>query len=115
MLPQASIAAYEKDGRFLPGSRQDLGRTITGVAVREGAPVPDISTPEAFKAALLKANGVSYSDPKAGGSSGTYFAALLEKMGIADQVNKNVFLGKARLRGRASCGRRPGRDWHHLH
>jgi molybdate transport system substrate-binding protein len=94
VLPQASIATYEKEGRFLPGSRQDLGRTITGVAVREGSTAPDISTPEAFKQALLKAKGVAYSDPKAGGSSGTYFAGLLEKMGIAGEVNKNVFLGK---------------------
>ena len=79
---------------FVPGSRKDLGRTITGIAVREGAPRPDVSTPEAFKSALLKAKGVAYSDPKAGGSSGIYFAGLLEKMGIADQVNRNVFLGK---------------------
>jgi molybdate transport system substrate-binding protein len=94
ILPQASIAAYEKQGLFVPGSVRDLGRTVTGVAVREGAAVPDISTPEAFKQALLKAHGVAYSDPKAGGSSGNYFAGLLDKLGIADQVNKNVFLGK---------------------
>ena len=56
--------------------------------------MPDISTPEAFKQALLKARGVAYSDPKAGGSSGTFFAALLEKLGIADQVNEGAFLGK---------------------
>ena len=85
ILPQAAMADYEKQGLFVPGSRTDLGRTVTGVAVREGAPVPDISTPEAFKQALLKARGVAYSDPKAGGSSGTFFAALLEKLGIADR------------------------------
>jgi molybdate transport system substrate-binding protein len=94
ILPQASIAAYEKQGLFVPGSVKDLGRTVTGVAVREGSAVPDISTPEAFRQVLLKAHGVAYSDPKAGGSSGTFFAALLDKLGIADQVNKNVFLGK---------------------
>ena len=84
----------ENQGLFVRGSVKDLGRTVTGVAVREGSAVPDISTPEAFKQALLKANGVAYSDPKAGGSSGTYFADLLDKLGIADQVNRNVFLGK---------------------
>ena len=94
VLPQAAIAEYEKQNLFVPGSRKDLGRTITGIAVREGAPRPDVSTPEAFKSALLKAKGVAYSDPKAGGSSGTYFAGLLEKMGIADQVNRKAFLGK---------------------
>ena len=94
ILPQASIAAYEKQGLLVSGSAKDLGRTVTGVAVREGSAVPDISTPEAFKQALLKARGVAYSDPKAGGSSGTFFADLLEKLGIADQVNKGAFLGK---------------------
>jgi molybdate transport system substrate-binding protein len=72
----------------------DLGRTVTGVAVKEGAPVPDISTPEAFKQTLLSAKSVSYTDPKAGGSSGTFFAGLLEKLGIADAVNKKALLGK---------------------
>ena len=79
---------------FVPGSVTDLGRTVTGVAVREGAPAPDISTPEAFKQALLKAKTVAYTDPKAGGSGGIMFAALLEKLGIADAVNKKAVLGK---------------------
>ena len=78
----------------MPGSVTDLGRTVTGVAVREGAPVPDISTPEAFKQALLKAKTVAYTDPKAGGSGGIMFAALLERLGIADAVNKKAVLGK---------------------
>ena len=85
---------WRKRREIVPGSRTDLGRTITGVVVSEGAPVPDISTPEAFKQALLKAKAVAYSDPKAGGSSGTYFAGLLDKLGIADQVNKKAVLGK---------------------
>ena len=54
----------------MPGSSADLGRTVTGVIVRAGTPEPDISTPEAFKQALLDARSVSYTDPKAGGSGG---------------------------------------------
>jgi molybdate transport system substrate-binding protein len=94
ILSQSAIASLDKPGMFVPGSRTDLGRTVTGVAVREGAAVPNISTPEAFKQALLKAKTVGYSDPKAGGSSGTMFATLLDKLGIADAVNKKAFLGK---------------------
>jgi molybdate transport system substrate-binding protein len=56
--------------------------------------VPDISTPEAFKQALLKAKTVAYTDPKAGGSGGIMFAAMLERLGIADAVNKKAVLGK---------------------
>jgi molybdate transport system substrate-binding protein len=111
ILPAAAIEAREKAGAFIPGSRTDLGRTVTGVAVKEGTKPPDISTAEKFKQALLKAKGVSYSDPKAGGSSGTYFAGLLEKLGIATEINKKAVLGKrgyevaqAVVDGRADIG-----------
>ncbi len=92
VLSASAIEAMEKSGKFLPGSRTDLGRTITAVAVRDGAPVPDISTVDAFKQALLKARSVAYTDPKAGGSSGTFFAGLLERLGIAEAVNKKAVL-----------------------
>ena len=94
ILSESIIAGLDKLGLFVPGSITDLGRTVTGVVVREGAAIPDISTPEAFKQALLKARSVAYTDPKAGGSSGTMFAALLEKLGIAAEVNKKAVLGK---------------------
>ena len=94
ILSASAIATLEKAGMFVPGSRTDVGRTVTGVVVKEGAAIPDISTPEAFKQALLKARSVAYTDPKAGGSSGTAFAAMLEKLGIADEVNKKAVLGK---------------------
>jgi molybdate transport system substrate-binding protein len=94
ILPAAVIETIEKAGRFVPGSRTDLGRTVTGVAVKEGAAAPDISTPEAFKQALLKARGVSFTDPKAGGSSGNYFAGLLQKLDVAEEVGKKAVLGK---------------------
>jgi molybdate transport system substrate-binding protein len=94
ILPAAAIAALDKAGRFVPGSVMDLGRTVTGVAVRAGTTPPDISTPAAFKQALLAAKGVAFSDPAAGGSSGNYFAGLLQKLGVADEVNKKAVLGK---------------------
>ncbi len=72
----------------------DLGRTVTGVVVKEGAPLPDISTPEAFKQALLKARSVAYTDPKSGGSGGTVFVEMLKKIGIFDEVNKKAVLCK---------------------
>jgi molybdate transport system substrate-binding protein len=111
ILPSAIMQALDKEGRFVPGSRTDLGRTVTGVAIRAGAPVPDISTPEAFKRALLDAKTVSYTDPKAGGSSGNFFAGLLQRLGIADEIGRKSVLGQrghdvARLvaDGRAEIG-----------
>jgi molybdate transport system substrate-binding protein len=94
ILSASIMQALDKDGAFVAGSRTDLGRTVTGVAVKEGAKPPDISTPEAFKQALLAARGVAYTDPQAGGSSGTFFAGLLQRLGIADEVNSKAVLGK---------------------
>jgi molybdate transport system substrate-binding protein len=94
IIPAAMIAALAKEGTVIADSVVDLGRSVTGVAVREGAPAPDISTPEAFKQALIAAKIVSYTDPSAGGSSGTFFAGLLQQLGIADAVNKKAILGK---------------------
>ena len=64
-------------------TRVPVARALLGIAGRAGAPRPDIATLEAFKAALLGAR-VAYSR---GGASGIYFAALLDRLGIADAVN----------------------------
>ena len=48
------MAGMEKTGKIVPGSRIDLGRIGLGVVVREGSALPDISTPEAVKAALIR-------------------------------------------------------------
>ena len=94
ILSESAIAELTKIGFVVADSRIDLGRTVTGVVVREGAPIPDISTPQAFKQALLKARTVAYTDPNAGGSGGIMFSALLQKLGIADEINKKAVLGK---------------------
>ena len=111
ILSQSAIAALDKKGLFLPGSVTELGATITGVVIRQGAAVPDISTVEAFKQALLKARGVSYSDPAVGGSSGTYFASVLDTLGIADAIkpktvhgNRGFEVAQAVADGRAEIG-----------
>jgi molybdate transport system substrate-binding protein len=79
-------------GRIAGGSRIDLAKVGIGVAVKAGAPLPDIATVEAFKRTLLQAKSVAYIDPKAGGSSGIYFDGLLERLGIADQVRPRAKL-----------------------
>lgn len=111
VLPAAMIEALAKSAAVLADSVKDLGRTVTGVAVKQGAPAPDISTPEKFKEALLAARAVSYSDPAAGGSSGKNFAGLIDKLGIAEEIGKKAVLGKrgyevaqAVVDGRAELG-----------
>ena len=60
--------------------------------VKDGTPKPDIGSVEAFKRALLDAKSVAYIDPKAGGSSGIYVAGLLDKHGLAGEVNAQAKL-----------------------
>src|SRR5205823_12279566 len=55
----------EKTGNLMTGSRADLGRVGLGVVVREGANVPDVSTPDAFRKAMVEAPRVADVDPGA--------------------------------------------------
>lgn len=92
VLNRAGMDAMQRDGRILAGSEATLASSPAAIAVKAGAPRPDISTAEALKRALLAARTISYSDPAAGGASGIHFAKVIEQMGIADAVNaKNRF------------------------
>jgi molybdate transport system substrate-binding protein len=75
-----------KEGTLVPGTRTNLGRSGMGVGVRAGTRLPDITSTEALKRALLRARSIATTDPKAGASSGIYFAHLLQRMGIAAAV-----------------------------
>lgn len=74
-------------GGIIAGSDIVIARSATAIAVKAGAPKPDISTSEALKRTLLDARAISYTDPAAGGASGIYFAKVLERMGIAAEIN----------------------------
>lgn len=78
-----ALDALEQDGILLSEGRVPLVEARLGVAVPSGAPQPDISTVEAFKATLCEAKGVAYS---LGGASGIYFARVIESLGIDRQM-----------------------------
>ena len=92
---------------IVPGTRVDLARTGIGVGVKEGAPKPDISTPEALKQTLLAAKSFVYLDPAQGATSGIHFASVLQRLGIADAVKDKAilwpggFAAEAVLKGQA--------------
>src|SRR5437763_1037100 len=67
-----------RQGRIAPDSRANIGRCGLGVAVRRGAPKPDISTTDSFKRTMLAAVSVVRSTE---GTSGLYFAKLLDRLG----------------------------------
>jgi molybdate transport system substrate-binding protein len=85
-----AVAAAEKEGMARPGSRAVLGRVEIGVAVRAGAPVPDISTTDAFKRTLVAAKSVSFTDPAGGGTAAVFVAGLFERLGMTDAVKKKA-------------------------
>ncbi len=81
-----------KQGRVEAGTLVDIARSPLGVGVRSGAPKPDISTAEAFRRALLAADSIAYPDPSGGAQDGTYFAGLIMRMGIADELKPKIKL-----------------------
>jgi len=70
-----------------------VARVGVGVGVREGAPLPDLSSTEAFKKVLLAASSVTYMDPQIG-TSGRHVAEVLHRLGISKQVNSKSRLGQ---------------------
>lgn len=94
VLTEEGIAMLVKEGRATGATVSSLAKVGLGVGVRKGSPRPDISTPEAFKRALLVAKSITYPNPAAGNASGIYFQKVLEQLGIADAMkSKVVFVG----------------------
>ena len=96
-----SIDGLTKAGKVVAGTSKHVASSGVGISVRKGARKPDISTPEALKQALLSAKAVAYSDPDGGGASGIHFAEVLQKLGIAEQVNAKAKLGRGVPNGEA--------------
>jgi molybdate transport system substrate-binding protein len=76
-----------RQGKIVAGSRADIGRAGLGVAVRAGAPKPDIGSVEAFKRALLAAKSIAYPGE---GASGVYFAGLVDRLGIGAEMKPKM-------------------------
>src|ERR1044072_2154702 len=90
----AGIDSLIKAGKVADGTNTLIANSPMGVAVLKGAPKPDISTPDAFRRALLAAKAVAYTDPASGGASGAHMAKVLDRLGIAAEVNAKAKLGR---------------------
>lgn len=88
-------------GKIAP-ERVRLASTGIGICVKKGAPHPDVSTPEAFKRALLAAKTIGHTDPKGGGLTAAPIMAALQKLGIAEQVAPKIRLAAGGPSGRVS-------------
>lgn len=89
------VGRLAADGLLDGATTRELGRMLIGVAVRAGAPQPDISTEAALRAAILAAPVIAHSDPSTGATAGTHAARLVERLGIAAQMRPRtlVFAG----------------------
>jgi molybdate transport system substrate-binding protein len=79
-------------GVAVTGTRVSVGAVGVGIAVRAGTPKPDVSTPEALKAALLAAPSLGYADPARGGQGGTHFAKVIEQLGLTETLRSKTRL-----------------------
>ena len=77
-------------GNVVENSATPLASVAVGVAVKKGAPKPDISSPEAVKKTLLAAKSVSYPNPAGGAAAGVSFDQTLKKLGIAEQLEPKL-------------------------
>jgi molybdate transport system substrate-binding protein len=84
ILTREGLDDMAREGRVVANSCVDLARSYVGIAVKAGSVHPDIATEAALRAALLAARSVAYSRI---GASGILFAQLIERLGIASEIN----------------------------
>jgi molybdate transport system substrate-binding protein len=101
IITREAIDRLVRDGVIVAGSTADLAQSGVGLAVRAGAPKPDISTVAAFKRTLLETKSIAFSRL---GASGVHFAEVIERLGIADDVRRKAnisdsYVGEVAARG----------------
>ena len=82
-----------REGKAVDGTGASVAKSGIGIAVRKGAPKPDIGTPDALKKTLLAASAIAYTNPASGGASGIYFVKVLERLGIAEEMKAKTKFG----------------------
>lgn len=92
--PPALIDDMVRGGQIAADTRADFARTSVGVAVRAGTSKPDISSTETFKRSLVAAKSIGYTDPALGGTSGIYLRELIDRLGIAADLNPKTKLSQ---------------------
>ena len=101
LTDSAAIDELIKQGKVMTG-RTDLARTGIGIAVRKGAPKPDVSSAAALRRALLEAKSIGHTAPAGGGVTAAHIMGVFEKLGIAAEVTPKVKLAAGGPNGRVS-------------
>jgi molybdate transport system substrate-binding protein len=92
IAPSDLMEKLAAQGKIVAGSTVGIARVTIGIAIRKGAPKPDITTVDALKKTLLAAKSIGYRDPKTGSNSGVYTAQLIEKLGLAQELKVKTVL-----------------------
>jgi len=92
IITREAIDQLVRDGILIDGSAVDLAQSGVGLAVRAGAPKPDISTVAALQRTLLETKSIAFTRL---GASGVHFAQVIERLGIADEVRRKAQIGDA--------------------
>ena len=92
ILSRPVMDELQKQEKVATGPITNVVGTAVSVAARAGAPKPDMSSVDAFKRSLLAAKSIVYADPAKGGASGVYFASVLDRLGIAEQMKPKTIL-----------------------
>jgi molybdate transport system substrate-binding protein len=101
VVDSKALEELVKQGKVAPG-RTDVARTGIGIAVRKGAPKPDVSSPEALRRALLAAKSIAHTAPAGGGVTAAHVMGVFAKLGIAAEVAPKVRLAAGGPNGRVS-------------
>src|SRR5262249_1782073 len=105
ILTAPAIDALAASGALLSDSRAAIARAPIGVAIREGASAPDITTPDAFKDTLVAARAIALSDPAVGGSAGVYLRELFGRIGVVEIVAAKTVRQKSGVAAADAVGR----------
>ncbi len=109
ILTRAQIAALAAEGAVLPDTVVDLGTVPTSIAVPNAHASPDVSTPEALRAALLAADALFFPDAVKS-TAGSHFRRVLERLGLSEAVAARVKTfanGASAMRALAAATGRP--------
>ncbi len=101
LTDSAAIDALIRQGKIVAG-RTDLARTGIGIAVRKGAPRPDVSSAEALRSALIAAKTVGYAASSGGSITAAHVMGVFERLGIAAEVAPKARLAAGGPNGRVS-------------
>jgi molybdate transport system substrate-binding protein len=101
ILSRPAMEDLGKQNKFAPDGLINVVGTPVSVVARAGVPLPDITSVDAFKHALLAARAIVYADPAKGGASGVYFAHVLDRLGSrTDKGEDGISAGPASCRDR---------------